>query len=126
MVRGALGLEQLVAAHQHQHHQDQPGEARRAAGELGEDAPLLHEETGADAKRLGLDGLYALGNLTQYTARAYGAGAKHFDAMEDLLAALEAELAPGVTVLVKGSRFMRMERVVHALGAARPGEGHAA
>lgn len=86
-------------------------------GELGEDAPLLHEETGAEAKRLGLDGLYALGNLTQYTARAYGAGAKHFDAMEDLLAALEAELAPGVTVLVKGSRFMRMERVVQHCAA---------
>jgi UDP-N-acetylmuramoyl-tripeptide--D-alanyl-D-alanine ligase len=42
----------------------------------------------------------------------FGAGAKHFSEIEELLAEVESELTPGTTVLIKGSRFMRMERVV--------------
>jgi len=36
---------------------------------------------------------------------------------------LEPRLAAGVTVLVKGSRFMRMERVVQALTDTPAGGG---
>jgi len=42
----------------------------------------------------------------------FGKGAQHFKCIEDLLTSVEALLAPNVTLLVKGSRFMQMERVV--------------
>lgn len=86
-------------------------------GELGESAQALHEEIGRAAQQARIDGLYALGELTRHTVRAYGAGARHFERIEELLAEVENRLAPGVTVLVKGSRFMRMERVVQGLSA---------
>ena len=81
-------------------------------GELGPSAERLHSEIGAEARQLGVDKLLALGELTARTAREFGKGARHFERVEDLLAALDKELAQGDTVLVKGSRFMRMERVV--------------
>ena len=81
-------------------------------GELGEDGPGLHAEVGARARAAGIDSLYALGELSAHAVRAFGPGARHFSRIEDLLAATEAALAADVTVLVKGSRFMRMERVV--------------
>jgi UDP-N-acetylmuramoyl-tripeptide--D-alanyl-D-alanine ligase len=56
--------------------------------------------------------LLTLGELAAHAARAFGAGGRAFTRIEDLLAEIEAALAPGATVLVKGSRFMQMERVV--------------
>jgi UDP-N-acetylmuramoyl-tripeptide--D-alanyl-D-alanine ligase len=38
----------------------------------------------------------------------------HFERIEELLAEIECALGPQVTVLVKGSRFMKMERVVQS------------
>ncbi|HXF65349.1 MAG TPA: UDP-N-acetylmuramoyl-tripeptide--D-alanyl-D-alanine ligase [Burkholderiales bacterium] len=84
-------------------------------GELGPEAPALHAAVGRHAREHGVERLYALGEHAAHAARAFGAGGRHFESLEALLAALESELAPGVTVLVKGSRFMRMERVVAAL-----------
>jgi UDP-N-acetylmuramoyl-tripeptide--D-alanyl-D-alanine ligase len=81
-------------------------------GELGADAVELHAEVGRAARSLGVDRLYALGEFSARAASAFGAGARHFTRVEDLLAEIENRLAPGVTVLVKGSRFMQMERVV--------------
>jgi UDP-N-acetylmuramoyl-tripeptide--D-alanyl-D-alanine ligase len=81
-------------------------------GELGEDAAALHAEIGRAAREAGTDRLLALGELTKETVGAYGPGAMHFDTLEDLLAELEHALGPDTTVLVKGSRFMKMERVV--------------
>ncbi|OGS91566.1 MAG: UDP-N-acetylmuramoyl-tripeptide--D-alanyl-D-alanine ligase [Gallionellales bacterium GWA2_60_18] len=91
-------------------------------GELGDDAAALHAETGSEAKRAGIDKLYALGELTRNTVREFGAAARHFERIGDLLAALEQELDANTTLLVKGSRFMKMERVVEYLA----GEKHAA
>ena len=62
-----------------------------------------------------MDRLYALGELAQWAARSFGAGARHFTCIEDLLAELKNALGPDVTLLVKGSRFMQMERVIQAL-----------
>ena len=47
-------------------------------------------------------------------AQAFGADAAHFDDIDALIAALRPSLRAGTTVLVKGSRFMQMERVVQA------------
>jgi len=84
-------------------------------GELGREAPRLHTELGAYAKTAGIDQLVTLGEHSARTTQGFGAGAHHYDQIEDLIRETARLLAPGVTVLVKGSRFMRMERVVAAL-----------
>lgn len=84
-------------------------------GEVGEQGPDFHSEIGRYAKERGIAVVLALGESTAHTVEAYGQGARHFATLEDLAAALERIRDEGTTVLVKGSRFMRMERVVAAL-----------
>ena len=81
-------------------------------GELGAYEERFHAEVGAAARKLGIQRLLALGGLSRAAAREFGTGAQHFDSVEELCAVLERELATGTTVLIKGSRFMKMERVV--------------
>ncbi|RKQ60097.1 UDP-N-acetylmuramoyl-tripeptide--D-alanyl-D-alanine ligase [Vogesella indigofera] len=81
-------------------------------GELGDTAPQLHAEVGTHARARGIETLLCLGELAQHAAAAYGVGAEYFDDIDALLARLDAVVTPASTVLVKGSRFMRMERVV--------------
>jgi UDP-N-acetylmuramoyl-tripeptide--D-alanyl-D-alanine ligase len=78
-------------------------------GELGEDAAMFHAQIGSEARRAGIEKLYGLGILSSNAVREFGSGAQH---IEELLPALEKELDAKTTVLVKGSRFMKMERVV--------------
>jgi UDP-N-acetylmuramoyl-tripeptide--D-alanyl-D-alanine ligase len=96
-------------------------------GELGARAPALHSESGLQARKAGIDQLFTLGEQSVHAAQAFGAGARHFSRIEDLLAEIENALSPGTTMLVKGSRFMQMERVVKsfemAAGAAMAGQG---
>ncbi len=87
-------------------------------GELGSDAAVLHAQIGQAARAAGVDRLLALGELSKETATAFGAGAMHFERIQELLAELENALAPDTTVLVKGSRFMQMERVVNSFTEA--------
>jgi len=84
-------------------------------GELGDEAEYLHAEIGAEARRAGIDRLYALGALSRNSVREFGPAAQHFEHIEKLQEALEKELGANTTVLVKGSRFMKMERVVKFL-----------
>ena len=84
-------------------------------GELGPDAAALHAGIGEAARAAGVDRLYTLGELSRRAAQSFGAGARHFEEAADLAAAVKADLSPQATVLVKGSRFMKMERVVAAL-----------
>lgn len=86
-------------------------------GELGDDAARFHAEIGGEARRAGIERLYALGTLSGNAVREFGSGAQHFERIEDLQAALEKELDANTTVLVKGSRFMKMERVVRFCAA---------
>ena len=86
-------------------------------GELGEKTASFHAETGREARDAGIERLFALGALSANTAREFGNGARHFESIEDLQDALEKELGGDTTVLVKGSRFMKMERVVKFLEA---------
>jgi UDP-N-acetylmuramoyl-tripeptide--D-alanyl-D-alanine ligase len=81
-------------------------------GELGAVAAALHAEIGAYARERGIDCLFCLGEMSPHCVQAFGANAWHFERIQELLADLENRLAPDVTVLVKGSRFMQMERVV--------------
>lgn len=83
-------------------------------GELGPEAAALHREIGATAKQAGIDRLLCLGELTRHSVAAFGPGAMHFERIEELLAEIEVALGPDTTVLVKGSRFMKMERVVQS------------
>ncbi len=87
-------------------------------GEVGGDGVRFHTEVGAHARDRGIEALYALGAASEASVVAFGAGARHFDAMEPLIAAVEGWVSaqgPAAAVAVKGSRFMRMERVVAAL-----------
>ncbi len=86
-------------------------------GEVGTQGEAFHAEVGARARERGIDHFWAAGALCAHAAAAYGAGARHFPTGDDLLAALGA--APeAASVLVKGSRFMKMERAVKALQEA--------
>ena len=95
-------------------------------GELGSAAAALHAQIGDYARAAGLDGLFTIGELAAHAARAFGAGAHPFAQIEELVAALTPMLAPQTTLLIKGSRFMRMERVVTALTEATTEGSHAA
>lgn len=85
-------------------------------GELGSFSADMHREVGEAAKAAGIERLFTLGDASIEASTAFGKGARHFRGLEDLVAHLRTELDASATVLVKGSRFMRMERVVEALG----------
>ena len=87
-------------------------------GEVGDQGPEFHREVGQYAREKGVSQLLALGDATRHTVEAFGEGARHFSSVDEIVANIEAK-----TVLVKGSRFMKMERVVAALTGASEG-GH--
>jgi UDP-N-acetylmuramoyl-tripeptide--D-alanyl-D-alanine ligase len=80
-------------------------------GEVGEQGPEFHAEVGKYAKEKGIDVLLAFGSASGASVVAFGSGARHFEDWNDISPSLK-EIK---TILVKGSRFMRMERVVAAL-----------
>ncbi len=82
-------------------------------GEVGIDAPQRHAEVGAYAREKHIAVFHALGEQMKHAvAGGYG---RHFGSVDELVAALRKEVTPASVVLVKGSRFMQMERVVKAL-----------
>jgi UDP-N-acetylmuramoyl-tripeptide--D-alanyl-D-alanine ligase len=93
-------------------------------GEVGAAGSQFHSELGGYAKSQGIDRLFCLGSLSAAAAHNFGTGAVHFERIEDLIKAVREELDATTSVLVKGSRFMRMERVVEAL--VEKGEQHVA
>ncbi len=82
-------------------------------GEVGQQGPLFHTEAGDYAQAQGIEHLFTLGDSAQRAANAF-VGGRHFDTLPALIDALPQQLAHVNSVLVKGSRFMRMERVVQA------------
>ena len=83
-------------------------------GEVGEQGEMFHAQAGEQAQRLGIEHLFTHGALSAAAARQC-AGARHYDAMADLIPAVLEQLPATASVVVKGSRFMRMERVVEAI-----------
>jgi len=84
-------------------------------GEVGTQGREFHEEIGAYAQSKGIEQVLVTGELA---AHMKGASIRHFENFGDLLAAVEAAVTPDATVLIKGSRFMKMERVVqHLIGS---------
>jgi UDP-N-acetylmuramoyl-tripeptide--D-alanyl-D-alanine ligase len=84
-------------------------------GELGEDAPQLHAEIGTYARQKGVDQFYTLGENSKAAAVAYGQHAESFNEVSDLVNVLKKNMNQNTVVLVKGSRFMKMERVVNEI-----------
>lgn len=92
-------------------------------GELGERGEPLHRAVGKAAHRAGVQRLFALGPLAALAADTFGEGAQAFDDVGELSRVLRQSVHAGVTVLIKGSRCMHMERVVDALRAGRSDSG---
>ena len=88
-------------------------------GELGDQGPAFHREIGEYARAAGVDRLLAVGELATHAVAAFGAGGKHYADQVSLIHELNALLERGTTVLIKGSPFMKMERVVEGLGEPR-------
>ena len=86
-------------------------------GEVGDQGTEFHAEVGAYARERGIDRLFAHGPMAIHAAMAFGGG-RHFETMEALTDAVRKVMAQSATIGVKGSRFMRMERVVAAVSAA--------
>jgi UDP-N-acetylmuramoyl-tripeptide--D-alanyl-D-alanine ligase len=84
-------------------------------GELGEDEVLLHKAVGRAAKRLGIDRILATGSLSQNTVKTFGSGGQWYESIDGLIEELQRSATEDTNVLIKGSRFMQMERVVEAL-----------
>ena len=84
-------------------------------GELGPEGQRYHREGGLLARRSGVSRLYAVGELSRYAVEGFGRGGRHFSDIEGLVAALNQDLHKEAALLIKGSRSMRMERVVRSL-----------
>ena len=87
-------------------------------GEVGERGAEFHREVGSYALSKKITNLFAIGDASRHAVEAFGKGGRHFDSIESLLSSIQ-----GKSILVKGSRFMKMERVVAALTGAAAG-GH--
>jgi len=93
-------------------------------GEVGDEGPQFHVEIGAYARDQGIEHLLTLGELARHASGAFGSGATHFEDIAAINQAAEALISAGTTALVKGSRFMKMERVVqHLVNTTDQGQG---
>ena len=104
-------------------------------GEVGDQGPQFHAEAGALAREAGIPTMFTLGAQSVHAVSVYGDGARHFNDMSALQDAVRNALPAVGSVLVKGSRFMKMEQVVEAISASalpaeqqqkpiNPREGH--
>jgi UDP-N-acetylmuramoyl-tripeptide--D-alanyl-D-alanine ligase len=91
--------------------------------ELGESSQDSHAHIGSYARDCGIKRLFAMGALSSRAVETFGAGGEWFAEADSLTRRLQAELSPGVTVLIKGSRINRLERVVQALTGGGAGSG---
>ncbi len=81
-------------------------------GELGDESEFMHQKAGEIAKQFGVTRLFACGELTKHSVKAFGSGAKHYSSHAEITIALQDELSKDICVLVKGSRAMQLEKIV--------------
>ncbi len=93
-------------------------------GEVGTEGRRFHQEIGAYARAKDIEHLLAIGELTPDAVAAFGDAGRHYDDVASLTQAIETLPVSAATVLVKGSRFMRMERVVRSLTGEPTRESH--
>jgi len=94
-------------------------------GEVGAQGPAFHREVGAYARERGIERLEATGPQARLAVEAFGVGARWHADVDALCAAVVPAAGTQATILVKGSRFMHMERVVAAvLGEAVAAGAH--
>ena len=86
-------------------------------GELGAESVLHHTQMGLDAKASGVSRLWTIGDESQHATKAYGEGAKHFNNVTELKKQLEETLTNDVVCLIKGSRFMQLDKLADSLSA---------
>jgi UDP-N-acetylmuramoyl-tripeptide--D-alanyl-D-alanine ligase len=91
--------------------------------ELGESSQDSHAHIGSYARDCGVKRMFAVGPLSSRAVETFGSGGEWFADSDSLTRRLQAELSPGVTVLIKGSRINRLERVVQALTGGGAGSG---
>ena len=105
--------------------------------ELGADAEAMHQRIGEKAKDLGIDSMYCLGAYSAKACDSFGDNGKSFVDMDDLLSTLKRDVAQSdespdknsdknkvTTILIKGSRSMKMERAVSALTAVSENDSY--
>ncbi len=83
--------------------------------ELGDDESLLHREIGEAANKQGIDMLMGVGELSRFAVEGFGAKGKHYISKWQLIDDLRQQMDANTTVLVKGSRGMKMEEIVLSL-----------
>ncbi|MED5510757.1 MAG: UDP-N-acetylmuramoyl-tripeptide--D-alanyl-D-alanine ligase [Pseudomonadota bacterium] len=93
-------------------------------GELGQDSDKIHAEMGKQARDAGVSRLFTVGNSSRMAGQLFGCGAQHFEDIGTLQQSLQQELSRDVTCLIKGSRFMQLDRLADQL--AQQGEADAA
>lgn len=81
-------------------------------GEVGDQGPQFHQEVGEYAKAKGIDALWTLGAQARHASAAFGSAAQHFESMEALCQAAQTHAHFVASMVIKGSRFMAMERAV--------------
>jgi UDP-N-acetylmuramoyl-tripeptide--D-alanyl-D-alanine ligase len=91
--------------------------------ELGDASQDSHAHIGSYARDCGIKRLFAMGPLSSRAVETFGSGGEWFADADSLTRRLQAELTSGVTVLIKGSRINRLERVVQALTGGGAGSG---
>lgn len=86
-------------------------------GELGPDSLQIHQQMGRDAKTADVHRLLTVGTQSAEAAAQFGDAAKHFADRHSLQNYLQQNLQAGVTCLIKGSRFMQLDKLADALAA---------
>jgi len=100
-----------------------PGRAWMVLGdmkELGAEEQRLHADVGTRLHEAGIERLFATGDLCRHAVEAFGEGAVWCADVNELGARVLEDLASDCNVLVKGSRSMRMERVIDQLREPEP------
>ncbi|MFV2061372.1 MAG: UDP-N-acetylmuramoyl-tripeptide--D-alanyl-D-alanine ligase [Gammaproteobacteria bacterium] len=84
-------------------------------GELGANAVELHGKTGELLKNAGIDKLFTIGELANESSKVFGENAFNFKEFDSMSSSIKAEVDNESTLLIKGSRYMHMEKLVNKL-----------